>query len=307
VIWGLGKALVSLGHKVIYLVKEGSHCDFTDVLILRPEQPIEQQIPKDVDVVHFHSNPPKDGISQPYVSTLHGNTNAQTVLNKQTIFISQNHAARHGSEVFVHNGLDWSEYQKPDLSITRRWFHFLGKASWRLKNVVGAIDTVKKTKQERIHILGGTRLNFSMGFRWTLSPRARFHGTVGGAEKDTLLNQSKGLVFPVRWHEPFGLTIIESLYFGCPVFGTPYGSLPELVHNDVGILSASRDELTTAVEASSFSPQVCHEYAQEQFNSHRMAEEYLQYYDKVLQGDTLHNDTLRLVQTQTEKFLPWQP
>ena len=45
----------------------------------------------------------------------------------------------------------------------------------------------------------------------------------------SLLNASRGLIFPVRWHEPFGLAVIESLYFGCPVFATPYGALPELV------------------------------------------------------------------------------
>ena len=37
------------------------------------------------------------------------------------------------------------------------------------------------------------------------------------SEKGEILNSSKGLVFPVLWHEPFGLAIIESLYYGCPV------------------------------------------------------------------------------------------
>ena len=37
----------------------------------------------------------------------------------------------------------------------------------------------------------------------------------------------------MRWHEPFGIALIEALYFGCPVFGTPYGSLPEIVEEGV--------------------------------------------------------------------------
>ena len=52
---------------------------------------------------------------------------------------------------------------------------------------------------------------------------------VGGTNKTKLLNQSKGLLFPVRWHEPFGLAILESLHYGCPVFGTPRGSCLKLV------------------------------------------------------------------------------
>jgi glycosyltransferase involved in cell wall biosynthesis len=67
------------------------------------------------------------------------------------------------------------------------------------------------------------------GVRITLSPHVRFHGLLGGDGKNAILNSSKGLVLPVLRHEPFGLAVIESLYFGCPLFGTPYGALPELL------------------------------------------------------------------------------
>ena len=36
VIWDLGRALVQMGHRVSYLVPEGSHCDFAQVLPIRP-------------------------------------------------------------------------------------------------------------------------------------------------------------------------------------------------------------------------------------------------------------------------------
>ncbi|MEF9931013.1 MAG: glycosyltransferase, partial [Bacteroidales bacterium] len=52
---------------------------------------------------------------------------------------------------------------------------------------------------------------------------------IGGEQKLNILKESKGLIFPVIWNEPFGLAITESLYCGAPVFGTPYGSLPELI------------------------------------------------------------------------------
>jgi hypothetical protein len=66
---------------------------------------------------------------------------------------------------------------------------------------------------------------------------------VGGQVKLDLLQGSRGLIFPVLWHEPFGLAVIESLYFGCPVYATPYGALPELVPPACGVLSAGRGEL----------------------------------------------------------------
>ena len=68
-----------------------------------------------------------------------------------------------------------------------------------------------------------------MGLRFTLSQRIRFHGMVAGERKSALLRQSSGLIFPVVWHEPFGLAVVESLYMGAPVFATPYGALPEIV------------------------------------------------------------------------------
>ena len=70
---------------------------------------------------------------------------------------------------------------------------------------------------------------------------------VGGTQKTGLLNASRGLIFPVRWHEPFGLAVIESLYFGCPVFSTPYGALPELVPVHCGVLSDQASVLAEAV------------------------------------------------------------
>ena len=135
----------------------------------------------------------------------------------------------------MHNGLDWNDYSTPELMKSRNYFHFLGNAAWRVKNVSGAINVIKKTKTQRLKVLGGVRFNFKMGMRFTFSTKVGFEGMVGGQTKFDLLNGSKGLIFPVKWHEPFGLAIIESLYFGCPVFGTPYGSLPELVTSDFGL------------------------------------------------------------------------
>jgi glycosyltransferase involved in cell wall biosynthesis len=155
-------------------------------------------------------------------------------------------------------------------------------------------------------VLGGNRLNFRMGFRFTFSPRIHFYGMVGGEEKYRLLTQSKGLVFPVRWHEPFGIALTESLYFGCPVFGTPYGSLPEIIQSDVGFLSSSSQELSKAIENSdTYSRIRCHEYARDVFNADKMADAYIEKYEKVINGQQLHTKAPQLLSIQQEKFLAW--
>lgn len=309
VVWGLGKALKRMGHRVSYLVGAGSQCDFAPVSIYDPSRPLREQIPVGVDLVHMHQNMSAELDDIPYVYTEHTNGAGNSLLPLNTIFISRDQARRYGGDTYVYNGMEWDEYGTPDLRSERSYFHFLGNAAWRVKNVRGAIDVVRGLPGERLMVLGGSRLNFKMGLRLTLSPKIRFAGMVGGDEKLRLLAKSKGLIFPVRWHEPFGLAIIESLYFGAPVFGTPYGSLPELVVPEVGILSASCTELSNAARnADTYSKQVCHEYARDMFSSDRMAAGYAACYERVLNGNTLNSVSPRLRKAPGEgKFLPWNP
>jgi len=308
VIWDLGKELVQLGHQVTYLVKRGSYCDFAEVIPIDESIDIIDQILENVDIVHFHFIPSiLDKIKKPYLITVHENIITADNFDQNSVFVSKNHAERYGSTSFVYNGLDWDNYIKPDFSKDRTYFHFLGKAAWRVKNVEGAIQVIKKTRAEKLKVLGGVRFNVKMGLRFTFSPRVSFYGMVGGSEKEQLLNSSKGLIFPVRWHEPFGLAIIESLYFGCPVFGTPYGALPEIVKEEFGVLSNNAFELATAIENSdSFNPKLCHEYALTTFNSKNMALAYFEKYQRILSGEKLNKISPKLKEMPKEKFLEWK-
>lgn len=287
VIWDLAKQLVEQGHQVIFLVPKGSHCSFAKVIEMDPDRPISAHIPDDIDVVHFQFQPNVTGLEVPYVVTEHGNAQLEERLNQNTIFVSRDHAQRHNSDSYVLNGLDWSNYGEVDWKRERNYYHFLGKAAWRLKNVKGAIHIAKKAKQQ-LHVLGGDRFNFKRGLRLTFSPQIKFHGMVGGQEKLSLLNGSKGLIFPVRWHEPFGLAIIESMYFGCPVFSTPYGAIPELVPHECGVLSNNADLLVDAINTQKFDPLYCQQHVVDHFNAEKMAQRYLDKYTQVIKGEVLN-------------------
>jgi len=126
---------------------------------------------------------------------------------------------------------------------------------------------------------------------------------VGGLQKFQLLNASNGLIFPVRWHEPFGLAVIESLYFGCPVFSTPYGSLPELVGLQHGVLSSAHQVLADAIVGHSFDSRACHQHAAENFNAKKMAQGYLEKYLKVADGEFL--SSIRPQALERDVRLPW--
>lgn len=288
VVWDLANALSAMGHHVRLLAAAGTVCPFAEVLSIDPRRPLKCHIPDDVDIVHFHNRPEFDPDIDffPYVYTQHGNEVSSRPMPLNTVFVSENHAHRFGSDQYVHNGLDWAPYGAPDFARSRKWVHFLGNAAWKVKNLRGAMQ-VARDAGEILAVLGGYRLNFKRGFRFTISPSVKFFGMVGGQEKLDLLNSSRGLIFPVIWDEPFGLAVIESLYFGCPVFASRRGSLPELVNADTGFLSNDLAELAFALREQQFDALACHQHAVERFNANRMAESYIEKYKKVISGASL--------------------
>jgi glycosyltransferase involved in cell wall biosynthesis len=303
VVWDLAKGLIELGHEVTFLVPEGSSCDFAHVILIDPSRPVIDQIPRhDFDIVHFQSNTEMEP-DFPYLVTEHGNSKREYPFPLNTVFISKNHADRYGSKEFVYNGLDWAAYGEVDWSMPRRRYHFLAKGSWPVKNLKGAIQVARKAGVE-LAVLGGTRLNLSRTFRFTPWRSIHFHGMVGGELKFRLLNESKGMIFPVRWNEPFGLAVIESLYFGNPVFSTPYGALPELVTEAHGYLSNSISELAHAVEVMKFDPLACHHWAVSKFNHIAMAKGYLEKYQRVLDGERM-NEHQPILKENGHQLLPW--
>ncbi|MGB5262207.1 MAG: glycosyltransferase, partial [Lutimonas sp.] len=294
VAWYLAKELALQGCEVTFLAAKGTTCTFANVVEFDSTRDINEQIPASVDIVHVHSGL-STAIEKPNLVTCHGNLSS-IEHQPNIVFVSKNHAARYGSESFVYNGLDWEDYGKVDLSAPRSYFHFLGKAAWRVKNVAGAIDVVKALPGQKLMVLGGNRCNLKMGFRFTLSPKISFKGMVGGRKKIQLLQGSKGLIFPVKWDEPFGLAITESLYMGAPVFGTPYGALTELVTPEVGFLTNRASEMVQHLQNDyHYSPRVCHEYARDCFSAKVMAAGYLEKYEQILNGEVLNPTPLRVI------------
>jgi len=303
-VWYLGKELIKMGHRITFLVRQGSQCDFARVIALNPELSLASQIPEDVDLVHSHI-PIWEPLPKPYMITLHGNSSDEREFDINTTFISRDHASRFGSEVYVYNGLGLEEYGKPQLDNPRSYLHFLGKAAWRVKNLKGCIS-IAKASGHPLKVLGGTRVNLKMGIRITLDRRISFEGMVGGKQKNRLINGSKALLFPVRWNEPMGLAVVESLYFGCPVFGTPYGALPELVTSEFGFLSNKKSDLVEALKnVDEYDRLRCHEYVCDNFASIHMAQNFLPLYEKVLNGEPLNSRPPKLIDPNPPRFLPW--
>lgn len=306
VVW-LGRAFVELGHKVTYFAQAGSRVDFAELCVLENGVPAADPRALGIDIMHLHNGTLPEGFDLPLCVTMHGNSRSPQTLHPNTVFVSQSHAHCHNASAFVHNGVDGRDYPEPDFAARGGHFAFLAKAAWRVKNVSGAIAIARKAGAP-IDILGGTRLNFKMGFRLTVDPNARFHGMVGDVEKNRYLRPARGLIFPVLWNEPFGVAVAEAMYFGCPVFATPYGALPELVTPEVGHLSASLSELADAARAAeNYDRRAIHDHWRTHFSARTMALKYLGYYQRILDGETLHDGPIMAPATRMRTLLPFLP
>lgn len=269
VVWWLAKGLSELGLDVNLVLEPGSSCPFASVFP-------SGQIPP-VDIQHYFNTPPLP--SAPYLVTIGGNAQTGETFLPNTCFVSRNHAVRHSADAFVYNGVDPDDYEfrekKDDYLL------FLAKASWSVKNVKGAIR-VARAQRTPLRIVGGSRWYRSWrGVHWM--------GMLGGEAKAKEIAGAKGLLFPVRWHEPFGLAVVEAMVSGTPVLASPYGSLPELVSPETGHICHSENELKEWVgRLGDFSAKRCREWALEKFHYRVMAKAYVALYEKILRGEKIN-------------------
>lgn len=273
VIWWLTRGLHEMGVPVTLVAKPGTKCPYAKVVEHAGAFP-PPELPAG-DIVHYFNTPPTEP-KTPYLVSIHGNGKPGEVFLPQTSFVSRNHAERHGAQAFVYNGVDPDEYefrsQKSDYLL------FLAKASWKVKNVDGAI---------RISRAAGKTLKIVGGSRWWC-PRWRgvhWEGMLGGAKKREIIAGSRGLLFPVLWPEPFGLAVVEAMVSGTPVLASAYGSLPELVSEEAGKICDTESDFVAAVPTlGDFKPERCREWALSRFHYRKMAEGYQRYYEKILNG-----------------------
>lgn len=281
-VWWMAKGLHALGHQVVLVAAPGSQCPYAEVRVGDFVSP-ERDAIEGVDVEHHFAEPPH-APTGPYVVTIGGNGKKGQTYLPNTIFVSRDMAARHHSESYVPNAVDPDDYQFS--KVKESHLCFLAKASWAVKNVKGAIRVARRSGTP-IKIIGG-------GPRWVPRFFARrrgveWQGMLGGAAKARLLAQSRGLLFPVLWHEPFGIAVIESLVSGTPVIASPFGDLPDLVPKEVGFICHSHSQMVEAVkELPRISPKICREFALENFHYHRMVKDYLQRYEQVVSGKPLN-------------------
>lgn len=289
ILYWLMKELVKLGHQVTLIGHAQSQVQSigVDLIPNPPGADWRLLIPKDTDVVHtFYSH---DGIEKPHLVTIEGNGQPGESFSQNTVFVSRKHAELHGSEQFVYNGIDLDEY--PMTRAPRKTFRdflFLAKARWKVKNVKDCVKACRKQKKH-LHIAGGRV--------WTLSRYIHSYGMVAQEQKRPLFERADALLWPVRWHEPFGIAVIEAFSQGLPVIASPFGSLKELVTPECGLICANYEQFEAALGAQEqvFDAKAIRHRLEQEFSTLTMTKRYVTLYQRLCDGEVLNQQAPRVL------------
>lgn len=305
VLW-LAQGLLERGHEVWVAALAGSRLPPGIGLIEMPSDAkasdLKGRLPRGIDVVHWMA-PPEAGASEdlPCASllTVHGNGKSGERFPLNTVFLSRDHARRHGGVAFVYNGIDPAEYHFVSERGKSNRLLFLSKTSWRVKNLSGAVRICAQAGAS-LQIAGGNR-PWSLRLRAAFSPRLDWAGPVSGQRKADLLSGARAFLFPVIWPEPFGLVVVEAMMSGTPVLASRQGSLPELVTPETGALleiPVTREGERAWVEEvgriahsgaqTRWKAEACRERAMTHFHYLKMAEGYENAYKRITAGEQLH-------------------
>ncbi len=119
-------------------------------------------------------------------------------------------------------------------------------------------------------------------------PLVEFIGEIGNHEKQDFLGNAAAFLFPIDWPEPFGLVMIEAMACGTPVIAHPFGSVPEIVPDGVaGFLVRDIDQAVEAVNRiGEIDRSDCRRHFDLHFTAERMAREYLNIYQQLVDRES---------------------
>lgn len=278
------------------------------------EEELFKRIVKDqseFDLIHTHIEPivAKTGsdnyycmIKTPLVVTMHNLTyinesidyykNATDTHNINYVFISKDQSIPMEflpKKTIIHNGTDVKEIAFCNSPIKGQ-LGFLGRITPE-KGILESIQ-IAKFSGKKLVIAAGIIESQQQYYENIIKPlidgdQIIYLGEVGKQIRDKLLQNSEALLFPIQWHEPFGLVMIEALASGTPVIANNIGSVSEIIEDGkTGFIlepsSSTSDYVDKINRINEINRQDCRDAVEKRFTNEIMLNNYLALYDKII-------------------------
>ncbi len=263
----------------------------------------------DFDVIHVHLNKSSDYLALPLarpiakkvVFTLHfpyptsqGRKDRHAVFQKykDLQYISISNAQRQGGEnlnwiATVYNGIDLTPYHFHKQS--KDYFFWVGK----FNPDKGVHEAVQAAKQAGVKLILAGKIDkleaddFAY-YKNQVEPyidgkQIMYVGEINDAQKNDYFGNAIAFLNPIKWNEPFGLTMTESMACGTPVIAFAEGSAQELVmENETGYLVHTVEEMAMRMkEVQAIDRKQCRLRAEKLFSAETMSAKYLEIYQEL--------------------------
>jgi glycosyltransferase involved in cell wall biosynthesis len=313
---GLARGLAAAGHDVLLFATGDSTCPVPRQWVLPEAEGFRMgfTVPElrhvlaayeavaGCDIVHDHTvvgpvlaayAPP----GLPVVTTVHGPFNAEltdiyrrtaarvpiiAISNAQRAAVPDMPVAR-----VIHHGLDPARFPvgagKGDYCL------FLGRMIAD-KGAQRAIVAARKAGR-RLLLAGKCREDWEQQFFQReiaplLGEDVEYLGEVPHDEKLRLLGDAYATLFPIRWNEPFGLVMIESLACGTPVLAFREGAAPEVIVDGLtGFLCDSEDDMADALtRIDAIDRAACRAAVEGYFSMDRVVREHVELFEATIRS-----------------------
>jgi glycosyltransferase involved in cell wall biosynthesis len=318
----LSEGLVARGHDVTLFAPPGSESSADVVEVLddpHPDDIQKAQYESDhvarafaeieaagergdpFDVIHDHVGHTAlamaDRIAVPLVHTLHGPFTedacrfyAEHGQKAEIVAISQSQLddapEEMGGGVVVHNPIDCSEWpyceEKQDSLL---WIGRMSPDKGPHRAIVAARAAGLPLKLAG-PIQPGQERFFAEEVESRLGDGVEYVGEADADYKRELYGEARALLMPIRWPEPFGLVMVESLACGTPVIAFREGAAPEVVEDgETGFIVDDEHAMAQAIERlGEIDPATCRAACERRFGVPAVVRGYEAVYRKAVDG-----------------------
>lgn len=183
----------------------------------------------------------------------------------------------------IHNGISVEKFDFNDNP--KDYFLYIGYIN---KNK-GADVAVKIAHEQGLKLkIAGSHLYeekfFEEKIKPYLSDKIEYLGAVNFQEKNELYKNALATLAPLSWHEPFGLTIVESQACGTPVIAFRKGAAPEIIkHGETGFVVETEEQMIEAIGSiNTINRESCRKWVEKNFSVKKMVDEYEKFYASLI-------------------------